>query len=157
LTYSDIANLTDAFFLGGTKNGALFGEAIVICNDALKADFRFLLKQRGAMLAKGAAIGIQFGTLLKDGLYDKLACHSNAMAKKLADGIKGLGYDFLYPPETNLIIPIFPVKVVEEMRKLYNFHDWQNLDDKLAVRLVTSWSTPENMIDEFISDLNRLK
>jgi threonine aldolase len=157
LTYSDVAGLVDAFFMGGTKNGALYGEAIVICNEALKQDFRFLMKQRGAMLAKGAAIGVQFEALLKDDLYDELAQHSNAMAKRLADGIRRLGYSFLYPTDTNLIIPVFPEGVAEEMRKQYAFYDWQRVGDKIAVRLVTSWATPESAVDDFITDLTGMQ
>jgi len=156
LSYSDIADLTDAFYFGGTKNGALFGEAIVICNDVLKEDFRFLLKQRGALLAKGAAIGAQFEALFKDGLYDRLARHSNMTASKLAGGIAALGYGFLYPAETNLIIPVFPANIADALHRSYSFHDWQNLDDMVAVRLVTSWSTPEAVIDGFITDLSVL-
>jgi len=152
----DIADLTDVFFIGGTKTGALYGEAIVICNDELKDDFRFLLKQRGALLAKGAAIGVQFKALFADGLYDELAMRSSAMAKKLADGIKALGYEFLFPVETNIIIPVFPVAIADKLHKLYGFHDWQELDDMLAVRLVTSWAAPESMIDEFITDLSAM-
>jgi threonine aldolase len=157
LSYSDVANLVDAFFLGGTKNGALYGEAIIICNETLKTDFRFLLKQRGAMLAKGAAIGVQFEELLKDGLYDELARHSNSMAKRLADGVGQLGYSFLYPPDTNLIIPVFPTEIAERMRKLYDFHYWHKMGEKLAVRLVTSWATPENAVDDFITDLSGMR
>jgi len=153
LTYSDVADLADAFFIGGTKNGALFGEAIVICNKEIQKDFRFLLKQRGALLAKGAAIGVQFKALFTDSLYDNLAGHSNSMAKKLAEGIKNNGYDLLYPVETNLIIPVFPINVAEKLRKIYGFYDWQKFDDKMAVRLLTSWATQEENIDEFISDL----
>jgi len=156
LAYSDVAKYADAFFIGGTKNGALFGEAIVICNDVLKEDFRYLLKQRGALIAKGAAIGVQFRALFNDGLYDKLAMHSNAAAKKLADGISQLGYDFLYPVETNLIIPILPTKTSAALHTIYEFYDWQTLGDKTATRLLTSWSTPENMVGNFISDLQML-
>jgi len=153
LSYHDVAALADIFFIGGTKTGALFGEAIVICNDVLKTDFRFLLKQRGALLAKGAAIGVQFQTLFSDGLYDELALHSNNMAKKLADGIINLGYSFLYPVETNIIIPIFPTAVAQHLRKTYAFHDWAYMGDKVAIRLVSSWATAEGMVDGFISDL----
>jgi len=153
LSYNDIAVLSDAFFIGGTKNGALFGEAIVICNRELKSDFRYLLKQRGGLLAKGAAIGLQFKVLFTDGLYDELAMSSNKKAFKLADGIKKLGYSFLYPVETNLLIPILPKNVAEKMHELYGFYDWQNLDGSVAIRLLTSWATPEDKIDEFISDL----
>ena len=155
LKYSDVAEMADAFFIGGTKNGALFGEAIVICNEELKKDFRFLLKQRGALLAKGAAIGIQFKVLFSDGLYDKLAVYSNSMARKLADGIKASGYNFLYPVETNLIIPIIPSDVAKKLHELYGFYDWISLGEDIAIRLLTSWATPERWINEFLEDLRQ--
>ena len=153
LTYCDVADLADAFYIGGTKNGALFGEAIVICSDVLKVDFRHIIKQRGAMLAKGAAIGVQFEALLKDGLYDKLASHALAMALKLADGIRAAGYGFLYPPETNLMVPVFPANLAARLHQSYGFHDWQKIGEMTAVRIVTSWATPEKIVDEFIADL----
>jgi len=156
LKYSDVADMSDAFFIGGTKNGALFGEAIVICNEKLKEDFRYLLKQRGGLLAKGAAIGVQFAVLFADGLYDELALAANLTAKRLADGIKALGYEFFYPVETNLIIPVFPLEIAKELHGLYSFYDWENLGDKTAVRMLTSWATPESIIDEFLSDLKGL-
>ncbi|MDR2570911.1 MAG: aminotransferase class V-fold PLP-dependent enzyme [Oscillospiraceae bacterium] len=153
-SYCDIAEFADAFFIGGTKNGALFGEAIVICSDELKRDFRFLLKQRGALLSKGAAIGVQFKALFTDGLYDELAGYSNSMAKRLADGIAGLGYEFLFPVQTNIIVPIFPVAVAHALRSSYAFYDWQSLDgDMVAVRLVTSWATPDAVVDGFVAAL----
>ena len=155
LSYSDIADMVDAFYIGGTKNGALFGEALVICNDALKEDFRFLIKQRGAMLAKGAAVGIQFEALLKDGLYDVLATHTFTMAKKLADGIQAAGYSLLFPQETNLFVPVLPKPLALKLRESYGFHDWKDLGDMLAIRLVTSWATPEKMVDEFLEDLKK--
>ena len=154
--YSDVANIADAFFIGGTKNGAVFGEALVICDEKLKEDFRYSLKQRGAMLAKGAAIGVQFKALFSDDLYDRLARHSNATAKRLADGIKALGYDFLYPVETNLIVPILPADVTRELQNLYAFYEWQSLGEKTAIRLLTSWATPEEKVDEFLADLKKL-
>jgi len=156
LKYSDIALLADTFFIGGTKNGALFGEAIVICNDNLKEDFRYLLKQRGALLAKGAAIGVQFKALFSDALYDKLAVYSNERAKSLADGIQKLGYEFLYPPQTNMVIPILPNSITAKLRSSYEFYDWVVLGEKTAIRLLTSWATPESIIDEFIEDLRLL-
>ena len=157
LDYCDIASYADAFFIGGTKNGALFGEAIVICNDELKSDFRYLLKQRGALLSKGAAIGVQFKTLFSDGLYDELARHSNVRALKLAEGIKKYGFSFMYPAQTNILIPVLPADIVEKMHKLYEFYDWQILGENIAVRLLTSWATPENIIDEFLTDLVKFK
>jgi len=155
LTYGDVADLTDAFYIGGTKNGAMFGEAIVICTDSLKEDFRYHIKQKGGMLAKGASIGIQFETLFKDGLYDKLASHANKMALKMADGIRKSGYDFLYPAETNQIFPVFPAVVAGRLHKLYGFYDWESSSGGMvAIRIVTSWSTPESEVDEFIADLS---
>ena len=154
LTYSEIADLVDIFYIGGTKNGALFGEAIVICVDDLKTDFRYYLKQKGALIAKGAAIGVQFEALFENGLYDEIAKHSNNMALKLANGIKELGYGFLSKPETNQIFPIFPAEIVKKLHNIYGFYDWQQIDDKTAIRLVTSWATPENIVDEFINDLS---
>ena len=153
LSYCDVADLADAFFIGGTKNGALYGEAIVICNECLKEDFRYLLKQRGALLAKTAAISVQFEALFKDGLYNELAVNSNKMAKKLADGIEALGYEFLFPAQTNLIVPLFPSDVATKLHQLYGFYDWKIFDDKTAVRLLTSWSTTDDTVDEFLSDL----
>jgi threonine aldolase len=135
----------------------LFGEAIIICNDELKPGFRFNLKQRGAMIAKGAAIGAQFEALLRNGLYDELARHADSVALKLADGIKGLGYSFLFPPVTNLLIPVFPAGIVEKLHQIYDFYDWQALGEMTAVRIVTSWATPEGKIDEFIYDLLNMK
>ncbi|MCL2474424.1 MAG: threonine aldolase, partial [Alphaproteobacteria bacterium] len=136
--------------------GAVFGETIVICNDALKSDFRYHIKQKGALLAKSAAMGIQVCELFKDNLYDELAKHSNDMALKLADGIKSLGYSFLCEAETNQIFPIFPIETIEKLRRLYDFYDWQPMGEKTVIRLVTSWSTPESMVDEFVKDLSSM-
>ena len=157
LTYSDIAELADALYFGGTKNGALFGEAIVICNDDLKPDFRTLLKHRGALLAKGAAIGIQFEALLSGGLYDELARHSNSMAQRLANGIAEAGYDFQYPVETNMIFPVFPLKTAEALHQDYAFYDWLKTGDMTSVRLVTSWATAAETGDAFLADLSKMK
>jgi len=157
LTYADVAEFADAFYLGGTKNGAMFGEALVICRDEMKTDFRFHLKQKGAMLAKGAAIGLQFEALLKDGLLDELAVYSISMAAKLSDGIKALGFDLFSPAETNMVFPIFPSEIAGLLHKMYGFHDWAYLGDMTAVRLVTSWATPESAADEFLADLKLLK
>ena len=153
LTYADIAELTDVFYIGGTKCGALFGEAVVIRSDALKHDFRYHLKQKGALMAKGAVIGVQFEALMKERLYDELARYANAMARKMAEGIADAGYGFMYPPQTNLIIPIFPCEVAERLRKHYGFYNWETTSDMEAVRIVTSWATPESVVDEFVKDL----
>lgn len=157
LSLPDIAELTDIFYIGGTKCGALLGEAVVIVNDTLKADFRYHMKQRGAMLAKGRVLGIQFFKLLEDNLIFDLARHANAMAAKLSIAIKDIGFSFLAESETNQIFPILPDKIIGSLNNIYEFHIWKKFGDgNSAVRLVTSWATPEKAVDDFITDIRRL-
>ncbi|MCL2222032.1 MAG: aminotransferase class V-fold PLP-dependent enzyme [Oscillospiraceae bacterium] len=157
LEYRDIAKFADVIFIGGTKLGALFGEAVAIFNDELKQDFRFLMKQRGALLAKSAAMGVQFKTLFADGLYDRLARHSIDMAAYMADGMKALGYDLLFPAQTNFVVPLLPCAVSDKLCELYDFHEWKRLEKDVAVRLVISWATQQKAIDEFLEDLKNLR
>jgi threonine aldolase len=152
-----IANLADAFYIGGTKNGALIGEALVICKDSLKDDFRFHIKQKGALLAKGRLLGIQFLELFKDDLYFNLAGHANRMAKLLTEGISAAGYEFMLKSPSNQVFPIFPNKVIERLQESYAFYIWQKSDEEnSAVRLVTSWASEEVKINEFIKHLNNI-
>ena len=155
LTLAQLSKLVDVFYIGGTKNGALLGEAIVINNDKVKENFRFHLKQKGALLAKGRILGTQFSELFKDDLFFELGKHANFMAKKLASGIRSLGYQFLTEPVSNQIFPILPNALIGKLSKKYGFYVWTKTDDKnSAIRLVTSWATKEEGIDKFISDLN---
>lgn len=150
----DLANLVDAFYIGGTKNGALIGEALVICNDSLKEDFRFHIKQKGALLAKGRLLGIQFLELFKDDLYFELAKHANDMAKLLKEGITSAGYKFLTNSPSNQIFPILPNSIIERLEQKYSFYNWQKIDEKnSAIRLVTSWATKKEVIFDFIKDI----
>ncbi|MCO7125899.1 aminotransferase class I/II-fold pyridoxal phosphate-dependent enzyme [Sporolactobacillus shoreicorticis] len=154
LELSDLPKLVDAFYVGGTKNGALLGEALVICNDVLKADFRYMMKQRGAMLAKGRVTGIQFLELFRDNLFFDLAAHANAMALKLAETIKAAGYEFLTPPISNQIFPILPDELLSVLHRNFQFFDWEKVDDHhSAARLVTSWATKEEAVDAFTASL----
>jgi threonine aldolase len=154
LTLADIAQLTDAFYLGGTKCGALLGEAIVINNPALQPDFKYHLKQRGALLAKGRVLGVQFATLLQDGLLFELAAHANAMAQKIARVVQGLGYHLLTVSETNQIFPILPNSVIDQLKNEFGFYVWKQVDaQQSAIRLITSWATPEEAVDQFIAAL----
>ena len=121
LTLQDIARLTDVFYIGGTKGGALFGEALVICHQDLKPDFRFMVKQRGAMLAKGWLLGIQFEELFTNNLFYDLASHSNEMAAILRKGIETCGYSFYSDSMTNQLFPIFPDKVITKLEKDFLF------------------------------------
>lgn len=157
LTIEEFASLVDVFYIGGTKNGALIGEAIVINNEALKPCFRFAMKQRGALLAKGRILGVQFEELFKDDLIFKLARHANNMAAKLTDGIKNLGYGFMADGATNQIFPIFPNAIIKKMMENYGFYEWGAIDEShTAVRLVTSWATSEDSVNSFLSDLKLL-
>lgn len=154
LTLEDIATLADVFYIGGTKNGALFGEAIVFSNTSLATYFDYNLKQRGALLAKGRLLGIQFLELFKDNLYFDLAKHANTMAAKLTAAFKAKEYSFLVESTTNQIFPILPISLIEELNKDYDFYTWKAIDDKhAAVRLITSWATDERIVDEFIEKI----
>jgi len=154
LTLFELSNYVDIFYIGGTKNGALLGEAIVINNEQLKENFRFHLKQKGALLAKGRILGIQFLELFKDDLFFELGKHANSMARKIAKGIEKFDYGFLTEPVSNQIFPILPNKLIEKLSKKYKFYVWNEVnDDNSAIRLVTSWATKEKIVDTFISDI----
>jgi len=157
LTLSDIASLTDVFYMGGTKCGALSGEAIVIVNPLLKDDFRYHLKQRGALAAKGRTIGIQFNQLLQDNLIFDLAYHANRMAIKISDAFKDLGYPLLIDTETNQVFAILPNKFIYIIKEQYDFLIWDILDScHSVIRLITSWATPEKVVDNFIDYLKKI-
>jgi threonine aldolase len=153
---SDLPLLVDAFYIGGTKNGALIGEALVICREALKEDFRFHLKQKGALLAKGRLLGIQFLELFRDDLFFELAEHANQMAKLLREALSQAGYTFLTHSPSNQIFPILPNSLIVELQKKYAFYIWESIDaGSSAIRLVTSWATKEEEVLAFIGDLQR--
>ena len=154
LTLPELSRMVDMFYIGGTKNGALLGEAMVINNPELRQDFRYHLKQRGALLAKGRIIGVQFLGLFKDGLYFDLARRANALAEKMAGGLKALGFDFLTDSPTNQIFPILPNPLIDALRQKYGFYTWCKVDaQRSAIRLVTSWATPEVKVDEFLQEV----
>lgn len=156
LTLKDIAQLVDVFYIGGTKNGAFIGEAIVIVNEIIKENFRFYMKQRGALLAKGRLLGIQFIELFKENLFFDLATHANTMARDLSEGLKKQGYTFLAEPVSNQIFPILPDKLIEKLKKNYDFYVWQKIDESnSAIRLVTSWATKEEAVQSFLEDLEK--
>ncbi len=157
-TLADIAALVDLFWIGGTKLGTLFGEAIVVCNPSLAEDFAFHLKQRGAMLAKGWVLGIQFQALFGDSdLFTSLARHANAMASKLAAGITAHGHRLAAETETNQVFPILPSAAITALQAEFAFYVWSKSDDAHSViRLVTSWATEESQVDAFLARLGPL-
>lgn len=157
LTLEDIAELTDAFYIGGTKNGAMFGEALVILNDDLKGDFRYHIKQKGGMLAKGRFLGVQFAALFKDRLYFRLADNANRTAQRLAAGLKAAGISLLVESPTNQIFPVLDSNMIKELSGEFVFEMWEPVDDsKAAVRFVTSWATTDEEVDALIKAVNSL-
>lgn len=152
LTLADIAELTDAFYIGATKNGGLLGEAIVINNPLLDVDFPYILKQNGALLAKGRLLGVQFYELFQDDLYFSLARHANAAATRISDHVVSRGHQLLIPSPTNQIFPIFPNQLIDQLSQQFQFFAWKKMDEEhTAVRLITSWATDEQMVDAFIA------
>ena len=154
VTMQDLARLCDVFYIGGTKVGALFGEAVVISNPILAEDFRYLIKQHGGMLAKGRLLGVQFDALFSDGLYFKIAAHANAMADRIRNTLKELGYPLLIPGTTNQIFPILPDAVLEKLSAHFSFTEQQRVDDThRAVRFCTSWATTGEQVDKLCTAL----
>jgi len=154
IALTDLPHLCDAFYIGGTKNGMLFGEAMVIVNDALKSDFRFFIKQRGGMLAKGRLLGLQFEEQFRDGLYLELGRHANAMAQRLQAGLIARGYPLLQHSPTNQVFPILTAKQYEQFASLSLFETWATLPNNCKViRLVTSWATEQKTVDAFLNQL----
>lgn len=154
VTLADIASLADVFYLGGTKQGALFGEAVVIVNDALKKDFRYHIKQNGGMLAKGRLLGIQFLTLFEDGLYFQLSEHAVSQAMRIRDAFKAKGYAFLVDSPSNQQFPILDNATMERLSADFLFSVWQKVDaDHTAVRFCTSWATRPEAVDALVSSI----
>ncbi|HBK45685.1 MAG TPA: threonine aldolase [Xanthomonadaceae bacterium] len=153
LTLADVAALTDAFYIGGTKNGALLGEALVIVDPALQADFRYLTKQRGAMLAKGMVLGVQFAALFEDGLWFELAAHANRMAARLSEGLAAAGARFTVDSPTNQqFVAVTPVQL-DALARRYDFERWKaRADGTVVIRFVTSWATTAAMVDALCAD-----
>ncbi len=149
LTLAELAKLVDVFYIGGTKNGALLGEALVILRGELKEDFRYMIKQRGAMLAKGFLLGIQFEELFRDELYFTLARHANRMAERIALALKEANHSFQAAPMTNQLFPILPDTVIRALAHDFGFLIMGREDEQHSViRLVTSWATTEESVDK---------
>lgn len=155
LTLEKVAELTDVFYLGGTKNGALIGEAIVINNENLQQDFAYNIKQKGALLAKGRLLGIQFLELMKSDLYFDLAKHANNQAMKIKNAMKNKGIQFLSDTYTNQIFPILSNDLIDILFEKFEFYVWKKIDENnSAIRLITSWNTGDEPVDSFIEIIN---
>lgn len=153
LTLPELAALTDVFTIGGTKNGTLFGEAVIMT--APCAHFRWHMKQRGGMLAKGRLLGVQFLTILKDNLYFDIARHANEMAFRLRDGFLALGYQFPVPSPSNQQFPVMKVRTAEKLAAMgFEFQVERPIDEEHTMyRFVTSWATPESTVDDLLNAL----
>ena len=144
----DLPQLSDVFYIGGTKQGALFGEAVVFSDTRLSEDFRYFIKQNGGMLAKGRLLGIQFETLMNEGLYFKLARHADRMADRVRAAFARKGVSFLVENTTNQVFPILTADEVARLDGAFGVEPWQAVDAKhTAVRFCTSWATPESAIE----------
>jgi threonine aldolase len=158
LTLPDLSALTDAFTIGGTKNGALFGEAVVLGPAFPREHFRWHMKQRGAVLAKGRLLGIQFQALLKDDLYFDLARRANETARKLRLGLEALGLPFPVPSPSNQQFPVLPNTAVAGLEQMgYEFEIDAPVDEThTRVRFVTSWATSDEAVEHLLADLGNL-
>ena len=155
MNMKDIAGLCDAFYIGGTKNGALLGEAVVFPKpeNVNLRHFTTLIKQQGGLLAKGRLLGIQFEGLFEDGLFYRNAEHANAQAMK----IKEKGIPFLIESPTNQQFPILTRQQNESLSEKFSYELWQPLnDDRVAVRFCTSWATTDDNINALTQEIHRL-
>ena len=155
---ADVARLCGAFTIGGTKVGALFGEAVVVADAALKRDFRYIIKQHGGMLAKGRLLGIQFDELLRDGLYLEIAQHAVELAQRLRKAFEARGYEFYADSPTNQQFPIVPNTHLRVLAEKYSFDTWAAVDSThTAARFCTSWATQDSSVDQLCADLQALE
>ncbi|BDH62386.1 amino acid lyase [Lysinibacillus sp. PLM2] len=149
-------NLCDVMYIGGTKIGLMSGEGIVIFNDELKPYFRYHIKNKGALLAKGYSIGIQFERAFQDDLYFKMGQHENALASLLTEELTKLDVKMLSESSTNQIFPIFKREHVKKLKELYDFEVWDDLGEEIVIRFVTSWATTKEACMELIEDIKKI-
>ena len=155
-TFADYGAACSAFTIGGTKNGLLFGEALVIVHPDLQPGFRSCMKQQGAMLAKGRLLGVQYEAVLRDGLYVKMASHANALAKQLASGLEQMGIALLAPAQSNQVFPILSDQAVERLRENVEFEVERKMDEThTCIRFVTAWHTSEEDIGALLELLRQ--
>jgi threonine aldolase len=152
VTLPDIARLCDIFYIGGTKVGALFGEAVVIPKPGLIPNFFTIIKQQGASLAKGRILGIQFETLFTDDLYFEISGHAMDMAEKLKAGLRAKGCRFYLESPTNQVFIIMDNQKLAELgRSIFYEYVEAYDDDNTVIRFCTSWATQEEDVDTLLS------
>ncbi|MBO4443751.1 MAG: low specificity L-threonine aldolase [Bacteroidaceae bacterium] len=157
ITLPELATLADVFTIGGTKQGALFGEAVVIVSDRLKKDFRYHIKQNGGMLAKGRLLGIQFEVLFADDLYFRLARRADMQAQRIRQAFAAKGIPFLIDSPTNQQFPILDAPSLQQLALSFGFSLWEKVDDThTAVRFCTSWATADEAVDTLCQAIAKL-
>lgn len=145
VTLADVAKLCDAFYIGGTKVGALCGEAVVFTKKNAPAHFMTLIKQNGALTAKGRLLGVQFDALFTDDLYFKISRHAIEMSNILKAGLEKKGYNFFIDSPTNQQFIILENQQMEQLQKKVRFSFWEKWDDShTVIRFATSWATKED-------------
>lgn len=153
-TLRDIARLADVFYIGGTKCGTLFGEALVVTNRELLKNLFPLVKQHGALLAKGRLLGVQFGALFRDGLYERIGKEAVRLALKIREAFRKAGYKVVIESPTNQQFFQLPNDVIDRLRESISFDYWGPRGERESVvRFVTSWSTTEQDVEMLIAEV----
>lgn len=156
VSLQDLTNLCDMFYIGGTKVGAMIGEAIVIVNDSLKPDFRYLIKQAGGLLAKGYILGMQFTALFEDNLYFSIGKKANQQAARIKKTFIANGFKVKLDTFTNQIFIVLPQNAYDKLAEKYTFSFWEKDGIDNVVRFCTSFATTDENVDELISDIKKL-
>ena len=152
VTLKDIAKYCHAFYIGGTKVGAMFGEAVVFTEENLVPHFFTLIKQSGALLAKGWLLGLQFDTLFSDDLYFKISDNAIFMADKIEKKFIEKGYQIFMNSPTNQKFIVLENSKMQELKKFVSFSYWQKFDENhTVVRFATSWATTQEQVDELLN------
>ena len=150
----DFAKLCDVFYIGGTKDGLLFGEAVVIANEQLAPCFRHAMKQRGGMLAKGRLLGVQFAAFFEEELWLQMGRHAVLQAKKITAAMKEKGYSLYADSVVNMVFPVFSDAQMQKLSESFDFEVIAKPDPAhTAVRFVTSWATSDEKVESLIAAL----
>ena len=157
ITLADYARLCDAFYIGGTKVGTMFGEAVVISNPSVAEDFRYLMKQRGGLLSKGWLLGLQFERMFEDGLYLQISKHADLMADQLRDTLRELSLPLYLPNRTNQVFVTLPNRELALLGEDFTYAVWEEADaNHTIVRFCTSWATTQENVDALCQRLREL-